>query len=100
MCQIRSLRRASRIGRGFASNIRTACVVAATILTLASLALPQTFHPEIPRVWDEREVGQFELPLAQRHRSPRYMRADEYYALKVRPIYRSYPAYAPGREPA
>ena len=28
------------------------------------------------------------------------MSAKEYYALKVRPIYRSYPVHAPGREPA
>jgi mono/diheme cytochrome c family protein len=41
-----------------------------------------------------------ELPLAQRDRSPRYMTSAEYYALTVRPIYRSYPVYAPGREPA
>src|SRR5262245_7560284 len=99
MCEMRSLTWASRIGKGLGSNIRTACVGAATILTFVSLALPQTFHPEIPRVWDEKEVGQFELPLAQHYRSPRYMTADEYYALKVRPIYRSYAAYAPGREP-
>jgi hypothetical protein len=28
------------------------------------------------------------------------MSAEEYYKLKVRPIYRSYPVYAKGREPA
>jgi hypothetical protein len=28
------------------------------------------------------------------------MTSEEYYKLKVRPIYRSYPAYAKGREPA
>ncbi|MCU0245222.1 MAG: hypothetical protein MUC42_01530, partial [Bryobacter sp.] len=28
------------------------------------------------------------------------MSTEEYYALKVRPIYRTYPVYAPGREPA
>ncbi len=28
------------------------------------------------------------------------MTGEEYYALKVRPIYRSYPRYAPGREPS
>ena len=40
-----------------------------------------------------------ELPLVQRDRSPRYMTSAEYYALTVRPIYRSCPAYAKGREP-
>lgn len=58
------------------------------------------FHPDIPRAWDDEAVATMELPLAQRDRSPRYMSAEEYYKLKVRPIYRSYPAYAKGREPA
>jgi Di-haem oxidoreductase, putative peroxidase len=71
------------------------------ILTLAGIgAAAQTFQPEIPRAWDDKEVQRLELPLAQRDRSPRYMTAEQYYALKVRPIYRSYPAYAKGREPA
>ena len=71
------------------------------ILSIAGIgAAAQTFHPEIPRAWDDKEVRRLELPLAQRDRSPRYMTAEQYYALKVRPIYRSYPAYVKGREPA
>ena len=55
-------------------------------------ALPaQEFHPEIPKAWDDAEVERFEVPLAQRDRSPRYMSSENYYKLKVRPIYRSYP---------
>jgi hypothetical protein len=60
----------------------------------------QSFHPDIPRTWDDREVAAFQIPLAQRDRSPRYLTSREYYALKVRPIYRTYPVYAAGREPA
>src|SRR5271163_4900753 len=71
------------------------------ILTIAGIgAAAQTFQPEIPRAWDDKEVQLLEVPLAQRDRSPRYMTAEQYYALKVRPIYRSYPAYVKGREPA
>src|SRR2546425_3369900 len=66
----------------------------------AFVAFGQTFRPEIPRAWDDREVAAFQVPLAQRDRSPRYVSSKEYYALKVRPIYRTYPVYAPGREPA
>src|SRR5579862_4843482 len=58
------------------------------------------FHPDIPKAWDDEAVATMEVPLAERDRSPRYMSAEEYYKLKVRPIYRSYPAYAKGREPA
>ncbi len=77
----------------------TACFIALSILTVAGRGTAQTFHPDIPKVWDDKEVERFELPLAQRDRSPRYMTAKEYYALRVRPVYRSYPTYLPGREP-
>ena len=80
---------------------RTVCVLALTWLAVAALAVGDPpFHPDIPKAWDDVAVESMELPLAQRDRSPRYMSSAEYYALKVRPIYRSYPVYAPGREPA
>ena len=78
----------------------TAYCVALASLIVAGRSTAQTFCPNIPKVWDDKEVQRFELPLAQRDRSPRYLTAKEYYALRVRPIYRTYPAYAPGREPA
>ena len=77
-----------------------ACAVAIAFAAIAEMGQAQTFHPDIPKAWDDAEVARFEMPLAQRDRSPRYMSAAEYYALKVRPIYRSYPMYAPGRDPA
>ena len=70
------------------------------ILLLALICPAQEFHPDIPRAWDDKAVDGLEVPLAQRDRSPRYMSAAEYYKLKVRPIYRSYPVYLKGREPA
>ncbi|MBL8178123.1 MAG: hypothetical protein JNK48_25840 [Bryobacterales bacterium] len=69
-------------------------------LAMAGMILGQQFQPQIPKVWDENEVHTFELPLAQEEYSPRHLSEKEYYALKVRPIYRTYPVYAPGREPA
>ena len=70
------------------------------MLAVAATGGEQAFHPEIPRAWDDKEVERFEVPLAQRDRSPRYLTAKEYYALKVRAIYRSYPAYVDGKAPA
>jgi mono/diheme cytochrome c family protein len=70
------------------------------MLLFAGVSAAQEFHPDVPRAWDDQAVENFETPLAQRDRSPRYMSAEEYHQLKPRPIYRSYPAYAPGREPA
>jgi hypothetical protein len=69
-------------------------------LVFAAVVSGQTFHPDIPRTWDDREVAAFQIPLAQRDRSPRYLTSKQYYALKVRPIYRTYPVHAPGREAA
>jgi hypothetical protein len=77
-----------------------ASLVGCTILAIAGTSPAQIFHPDIPRAWDDKEVERIEVPLAQRDRSPRYLTAEEYYALKVRPIYRTYPVYIAGREPA
>ncbi len=74
------------------------CFVLLTVLVATAAA--QEFRPDIPRTWADQDVETFELPLAQRDRSPRYMNSADYYALTPRIIYRSYPVYAPGREPA
>lgn len=80
---------------------RAVCVIGLTFLAVVALgASDSPFHPDIPKVWDDQAVETMEVPLAQRDRFPRYMSSAEYYALKARPIYRSYPAYAKGREPA
>ena len=51
-------------------------------------------------MWDARELASFELPLVRADRSAQHATPDYYYRLAVRPIYKSYPIYAPGREPA
>lgn len=66
---------------------------------IAIAALAQSFHPEVPRAWDDREAGTFEMPLVQPEHSPRYLSAAEYYALDVIPIYRGYPVYVREKEP-
>ncbi len=72
-----------------------------TLLVLSVAALSaQPFLPKIPKFWDDHEVEKFEVPLANPKYSPRHMSSADYYALKVRPIYKTYPVYAPGREPA
>jgi hypothetical protein len=71
------------------------CCVLVTPLMVA-----QTFHPTIPKAWDDSETTSFELPLAKADRSPRYPSAKEYYDFAVRPVYRTYPFYAPDKEPA
>src|SRR5215510_6459669 len=57
------------------------------------------FPPVIPKTWDEQALASVELPLASTGVSPEHIPADYYYRMPVRPIYKSYPIYAPGREP-
>jgi hypothetical protein len=59
-----------------------------------------TFSPAIPKAWDDQAMATLEVPLADPAGSPKHISADYYYQIPVRPIYKSYPAYAPGKEPA
>jgi len=53
----------------------------------------------IPKTWDDEAVASLEVPLADPRYSPVHVSSDYYYRMPVRPIYRSYPIYAPGKEP-
>ena len=67
------------------------------LLTLSALA-QKPFRPEVPKVWDDTAMSEVELPLAARipvHHIP----ADYYYQIPVRPNLKTYPIYAPDREP-
>jgi hypothetical protein len=55
--------------------------------------------PAVPRTWDDQAIAELELPLANPVGSPKHVSADYYYRIPVRPIYKGYPVYAPGREP-
>jgi hypothetical protein len=56
--------------------------------------------PTIPLTWDDSAISALEVPLAHPIGSPKHISADYYYRIPVRPIYKQYPVYAPGREPA
>jgi hypothetical protein len=58
------------------------------------------FIPAIPRVWDDAEMAGLQLPLVQSNASPKQISSDYYYRIPVRTIYKNYPVYAPGKEPA
>ena len=57
-------------------------------------------RPTIPKTWIDSEIASLELPLADPAGSPKHVSARYYYRISVRPIYKQYPVYAPGREPA
>src|SRR5215471_1716881 len=58
------------------------------------------FQPKVPRTWEDQAMATLEIPLANPIGSPKHVPADYYYRIPVRPIYKSYPVYAPGHEPS
>ena len=53
----------------------------------------------IPRTWDDDSVASLQVPLADPAYSPVHVSSQYYYDIPVRPIYKSFPIYAPHREP-
>lgn len=60
----------------------------------------RAFHPNIPQAWDEGRLTNLQVPLAQTRYSPVEVAWNYYYEIRRRLIYKSYPVYAPGHEPA
>ena len=59
-----------------------------------------SFRPTIPLVWEDAEMGALQLPLIDSTVSPKQVSSDYYYRIPVRTIYKNYPVYALGKEPA
>jgi mono/diheme cytochrome c family protein len=57
------------------------------------------FRPEIPKVWDEQALATWATPVAGLNVRPGHFSEAEYYRAPL-DNYRTYPVYAPGREPA
>jgi hypothetical protein len=53
----------------------------------------------IPRVWDDAAFASFELPLADTGIHLKHATPNDYYRIPERRIWKSYPIYAPGKEP-
>jgi hypothetical protein len=70
------------------------------VFSQRSVAQSARWQPKIPKTWVDSEIATLEVPLADPASSPKYISADYYYRIPVRPIYKSYPIYAPGKEPA
>jgi hypothetical protein len=58
-----------------------------------------TWKTDIPKTWVDAEMNELEIPLADPTGSPKHVSAEYYYHIPVRQIYKSYPIYAPGKEP-
>ncbi|HXI29391.1 MAG TPA: hypothetical protein VNG89_13225, partial [Vicinamibacterales bacterium] len=81
-----------------AGRFTTAALVLASLDLIAARAQPAS-APAVPRTWDDDAIAALEVPLARPIGSPRHVTAEYYYRIPVAVIYKSYPVYAPGREP-
>jgi hypothetical protein len=70
---------------------------AALPAALGALCLAQT-NP-IPKVWNDRDIAGFRLPLAALGKAPKLISEQEYYSLPEINL-KTYPVYAPGKEPS
>jgi hypothetical protein len=61
---------------------------------------PATSRFVVPKMWDDVAMSTLEVPTADPVAAPTHVPASYYYRIPVRPIYKRYPIYAPGREPA
>ena len=66
----------------------------------AMLVHAQRATTAVPRTWDDDAVAALEVPLANPEFSARHVSSNYYYRMRVRPIHKTYPVYAPGKEPA
>lgn len=78
---------------------RVALVVFGLTSLLTMALSPQSQQITPPKTWDDAEIARHEIPLADPTGSPKHVSANYYYKIPVRPIYKSYPVYAPGHEP-
>ena len=77
-------------------------VLAGTIFIVGTAALlgSQGWVPSVPRTWDDEAVRTMELPLVGLGAPPRHVSSEYYYSTPTSRIPKTYPVYAPNREPA
>src|SRR5205814_1957188 len=92
-----------RIGmRDIRSQLVTMSLLALLGINSFSLGRAQkvdTSTAQIPRTWEGEAVAALEMPLADPRYSPIHVSSEYYYRIPVRPVYKSYPIYPPGKEP-
>src|SRR5262245_9576093 len=66
------------------------------ILLLMLSVLPQS---SLPKIWDDSKLDDWSTPLAALNLRPGHFTSEEYYGVPA-DNFRTYPVYAPDREPA
>lgn len=72
--------------------------IAVVLATVASLAAQQAARSRAPRLWTDRALSTWALPIAGVNTIPRFYGEAEYYAARVDEL-RTYPMYLKDREP-
>lgn len=54
----------------------------------------------IPKTWDEAALASMQTPLRDPTRTPKHLSSGAYNRIPALTVYKTYPVYAPGREPA
>ena len=75
----------------------TAQTIAA--LLVCSIARPNDSAPNTAKVWNDSALAGWHVPLAAPGVEPVPLTADQFYRLPELKIFKSYPVYAPGKEP-
>jgi hypothetical protein len=82
---------------------KVALLVFAVAVVFADQAGPRSadraLTPNIPTLWDEKELAAMTLPPARQEGNLVYVSSDYFYATPGLQIYKTYPVYRPDREP-
>ncbi len=78
-------------------TIRTLALAACLVASLLAADDPRI---EAPRFWNDRELADWATPIAALGVRPGHFPERDYYSAPLAEWVRTYPAYAPGREPA
>ena len=81
-------------------SLRTSISRATLVLLFSPIARPDDRSPAIPKAWDDKALAGWHVPLATPGAEPVPLTAEEFYRLPELKIFKSYPVYAPGKEPA
>ncbi len=71
----------------------------AAVTLLGAIVFAAAGQAQVPRTWTQSAIDSLTLPLSNAKYSPVHISEDAYYQIPERVIYKSYPVYAPGREP-
>jgi hypothetical protein len=66
--------------------VPAAVVLTAATICLTSAGVSESFHPQIPKTWDDAAIRTVEIPLSHPEYSPKHVSSDFYYRMPVRPI--------------